>query len=193
MVIVGPLPYCPEPGLTIIGIFDCQLNNQQSSHMKQILWKAKLDSDYNERYWRLVTEKYTNLDFWLKLCLAVAASGTVAGWGIFAAYPSLWKTLSAFAALASIASPLLAFSKKVEAAASHAGKWADLRIRYAELWEIWLRKNDAEIINREHLKLQKVAIELTRLEPILKIPEDRSLGKQAQRDVLRAIGLHKED
>lgn len=161
--------------------------------MKQILWKAKLDSDYNERYWRLVTEKYTNNDFWLKFCLAVAASGTVAGWGIFAALPELWKTLSTVAALASIASPILAYSKKIEVAASHAGKWADLRIRYAELWEIWLSNKNVEIINREHTKLQKVAIELTRLEPNLKIPEDRSLGRRAQQDVLRANNLHKED
>ena len=86
--------------------------------MKRILWKAKLDSNFNERYWRLITEKYAKRDLGLKLLLAVAASGTVAGWGIFADIPALWKTLSASAALASIASPLLAYSKKVEAAAS---------------------------------------------------------------------------
>ena len=162
--------------------------------MKRILWKAKLDSDFNERYWRLVTEKFAKRDFGLKLLLAFAASGTVAGWGIFADFPALWKTLSAFAALASIASPLLAYSKKVEAAASHAGKWADLRIRYDELWETWRGKGDANIINREHAKLQKVAIELTRLEPSLKILEDKSLAKRAQQDVLKATsGLHKEE
>jgi hypothetical protein len=160
--------------------------------MKRILWKAKLDSDFNERYWRLVTEKYTNLDFGLKLFLAVAASGTVAGWGIFSEFPSLWKTLSACAALASIASPLLAYSKKVEAAASHAGKWADLRIRYDELWETWRSKGDADVINREHAKLQKVAIELTKLEPSLKIAYNKSLGRCAQQAVLHATGLTKE-
>ena len=76
---------------------------------------------------------------------------------------------------------------------SHAGKWADLRIRYDELWETWRSKGDANIINRDHEKLQKVAIELTKLEPSLKIPEDKSLGKQAQYDVLKATGLHKEE
>jgi len=161
--------------------------------MKRILWKAKLDSDFNERYWRLVTEKYARRDFGLKLFLAIAASGTVAGWGIFAEFPAFWKTLSAFAALASIASPLLAYSKKVEAAAGHAGKWADLRIRYDELWETWRSNGTADLINREHAKLQKVAIELTKLEPSLKISEDKSLGKRAQHEVLKATGLHKED
>ncbi|MBK6864597.1 MAG: hypothetical protein IPG91_14180 [Ideonella sp.] len=161
--------------------------------MKRILWKAKLDSDFNERYWRLVTEKYARRDLGLKLLLAIAASGTVAGWGIFAELPILWKTLSAAAALASIASPLLAYSKKVEAAASHAGRWADLRIRYDELWETWRSKGDADLVNREHAKLQKVAIELTKSEPGLKISEDKSLGKRAQQDVLKANGLHKED
>lgn len=156
--------------------------------MKRILWKAKLDSDFNDRFWRLVTEKYAKRDFVLKLLLAIAASGTVAGWGIFADFPALWKGLSALAALASIASPLLAHGKKVEAAASHAGKWADLRIRYAELWEIWRGKGDGGIINREHAKLQKAAIELTRAEPNLKILGDKALSKRAQQDALKAIG-----
>ena len=57
--------------------------------MKRILWKAKLDSDFNERYWRLVTEKFAKRDFGLKLLLAFAAPGTVAGWGIFADFPAL--------------------------------------------------------------------------------------------------------
>jgi hypothetical protein len=161
--------------------------------MKRILWKAKLDSNFNECYWRLVTEKYSKRDFGLKLFLAISASGTVAGWSIFAEFPALWKTLSAAAALGSIASPLLAYGKKVEAAAAHAGKWADLRIRYDELWETWLSKGDADLINREHAKLQKVAIELTKVEPGLKISEDKMLAARAQQNVLRAAGSHKED
>ncbi|WP_157656440.1 hypothetical protein [Burkholderia ubonensis] len=160
--------------------------------MDRVLWKAKLDSDFNERYWRLVAEKYEKRDFWIKLLLAIAASGTVAGWGLWVEHPALWKTLSACAAVASIASPLLAYAKKVEVAASHAGKWADLRIRYDELWEKWLSRGGIEIINREHAKLQKAAIELTQNEPKLKISEDKSLARRAQRDVLQSNGLNKE-
>jgi hypothetical protein len=165
---------------------------QRRGAMKRILWKAKLDSDFNECYWRSITEKYSRRDLSLKFLLAVAASGTVAGWGIFAEFPSLWKSLSAAAALASIASPLLAYSKKAEAAASHAGKWVDLRVRYAELWEMWCSQRDAALINREHAKLQKAAIELTKAEPGLKIPSDKALAKKAQQQVLRAAGLQKE-
>jgi hypothetical protein len=157
--------------------------------MNGILWKAKLDSNFNERYWRLITEKYSKRDFYLKLFLAISASGTIAGWSIFAEYPVSWKTLSAAAAIASIASPLLAYGKKVEAAAGHAGKWADLRIRYEEIWETWRSKGDAKIIKQEHAKLLKVAIELTNVEPGLKISEDKKLATRAQQDVLRAAGL----
>lgn len=159
--------------------------------MERILWKAKLDSDFNERYWRLVADKYNQRDFWLKLFLAATASGTVAGWGIFVEAPALWKTLSASAALAAIASPLLAYGKKVEVAASHAGEWAALRIRYDELWDIWQHKGSAESskLNREHAELLRVAIKLTKTESGFKIPEDRSLAKRAQQDVLKANGL----
>lgn len=160
--------------------------------LKRVLWIAKLDSDFNERYWRLVTEKYTRRDFSLKLFLAVTTSGTVAGWSFWAEYPIVWQSLSALSAVASIASPLLAYGKKVEAAASHAGKWVDLRIRYNELWESWLSNVDHIVLNQEHMKLKNTAIELASSEPGMKISMDNILSKRAQHEVLRANGLLSE-
>jgi hypothetical protein len=154
--------------------------------VRVILWHAKLDSDYNERYWRAITQKYGRYDLSLKIFLAFATSGTVAGWGIWSDAPLLWKGLSALSALASIASPLLSFNKKMEAAANHAGKWTDLRVRYAALWETYRSKGETDMLIREQTRLQKIFAELHSKEPMLKIPEDKKIAKQSQAEVVAA-------
>ena len=160
--------------------------------MKEMLWRAKLDSDYNERYWRAVTQKYAQYDLYLKVFLAFSASGTVAGWGFWSDVPLVWKGLSSLSALASVASPLLAFNKKVEAAATHAGKWTDLRVRYAALWETYRSNGKADVLIREQTRLEKIFVELHSKEPMLKIPEDKKIAKQSQAEVLAANKLRKE-
>lgn len=160
--------------------------------MKKLLWRAMLDSDFNERYWRAITQKYTAYDFRIKIFLAITASGTVAGWSIWQDYQFVWKLLSACAALISIASPFLAFGKKMEVAASHAGTWADLRVRYADLWDTYVSKGETEFVLKEHTRLKNIFIALESKEPKLAIPTDGALAKKCQQDVLIAKRLIKE-
>lgn len=148
-----------------------------------------LDSDFNERYWRAVTQKYTAYDLYVKIFLAITASGTVAGWSIFQDYPSIWKLLSACAALTSISSHFLGYGKKMEVAASHAGTWADLRVRYADLWDIYASKGETEFVAEEHSRLKKIFVELESKEPKLKIPSDETLARKCQQDVLKSKRL----
>jgi hypothetical protein len=157
--------------------------------MKAVLWRAMLDSDFNSRYWRCVTEKYSERDFALKIFLAVSASGTVAGWSLWSDNPLAWKVVSGMAALASIASPLLGLGKKAEVAASHAGFWADLRVRYADLWDTYQSKGETDSLQREHARLRKVFTDLEKKEAGLKIPRDQRLARKCQEDVLRSKGL----
>ncbi|WP_164255490.1 hypothetical protein [Variovorax sp. WS11] len=151
-----------------------------------------LDSDFNSRYWRCITEKYSNRDFALKIFLALSASGAVAGWSVWSNYPEIWKVLSGAAAVASIASPLLAFSKKAEVAAAHAGLWANLRVRCADLWAVFQSKGETESLQREHARLRKIFADLEEKEPRLKIAQDRGLARECQQEVLRAKRLAKE-
>ena len=160
--------------------------------MEKVLWRAMLDSDFNGRYWRAVAQKYSFRDFALKIFLAIAASGTVAGWSIWSDLPSVWKTLSAFAAIASIASPLLAYGKKAEVAASHAGFWAYLRVRYADLWDTFRSKGESESIQKEQNRLKEIFADLEKKEPRLKIPDDKAIAKKCQQEVLAAKHIDKE-
>lgn len=157
--------------------------------MKKLLWRAMLDADFNERYWRAVTQQYTAYDLRMKVFLAVAASGTVAGWSIWQEHQLIWKFLSAVAALLSIAAPFLSFGKKMEVAASHAGTWADLRVRYTDLWDIYASKGETEFVVKEHTRLKKIFVELEAKEPKLKIPSNERLAKKCQRDVLQSKHL----
>lgn len=160
--------------------------------MEAVLWRAMLDSDFNSRYWRYVTDKYSMLDFVLKIFLALAASGSVAAWSIWSEYPSFWKALSAAAAAASIASPLLAYGKKAEVAAAHAGLWADLRVRYADLWENYASSEKDDLVQKEHTRLRKIFTELEAKEPRLRIAQDFRAARRSQRDVLQARRLIQE-
>ena len=159
--------------------------------MEKILWRAMLDSDFNSRYWRGMTEKYSKRDLTLKIFLALAASGTVAGWSIWGDLPLAWKVLSGCSAIASIASPFLAFSKKVDVAASHAGLWSDLRVRYSDLWDKFKTSGQSPSIDREHDQLKKVFRDLESKEPKLRIPQDKALAKRCQTEVLAAKHLTK--
>lgn len=157
--------------------------------MKKILWESMLNSDFNEKYWRAVTEKYATLDFRIKIFLAITTSGTVAGWGIWQDYPIILKVLSSSAALTSIIAPFLNLSKKMEAAASHAGTWADLRVRYKSLWETFSSKGETDFVAKENSRLIKIFAELEAKEPKLKIQQDKKLAKQCQQEVLRSKHL----
>lgn len=154
--------------------------------MKKILWESMLNADFNERYWRAVTDKYTTLDFRIKVFLAITTSGTVASWGLWQEYPIVLKLLSACAALTSIVTPFLNLSKKMEAAATHAGTWADLRVRYKGLWDTYSSKGETEFVVKENSRLVKIFAELESKEPKLKIPQDKKLAKKCQLEVLQS-------
>jgi len=157
--------------------------------VNETLWRARLDSDFNSRYWGAQSEKYARWDFWLKLFLAVAASGTVGAWGLWSEQPALWKALSAAAAIASVASPLLGWGKKAEGAAFHAGAWAELRVRYADLWDNFQEGAAAGAIAKEHDKLRNAFTKLERDEAKLGIAKDGALAERCQQEVLRANGV----
>jgi hypothetical protein len=161
--------------------------------MRALLWRAMLDSDFNSRYWRALTDNYARYDLWLKIGLAISASGSVAGWSVWADVPLLWKSLSGLAAVASIASPLLAFSKKAEVSATHAGLWSDLRVRYADLWDKYKNTGESAVIQREHDQLKKVFLSLETSEPKLKIPQNEKLAEKCQLQVLASKGLTERD
>jgi hypothetical protein len=159
--------------------------------MRMTLWRAMLDAEFNSRYWRAVADKYSQWDLWLRIFLTLAASGTVAAWGVWVEVPSLWKTLSGIAAAASIVSPLLAFGKKAEVAAVHAGTWAELRIRSGDLWDAYETKGETKALVDEHGKLRKIFTDLEREEPKLKILGDKRLAERCQAEVLREKGLQR--
>lgn len=164
-------------------------HNPQGANLEKILWRAMLDSDFNSLYWRAITQKYSSYDNWLKIYLALSASGTVAGWTIWANWPIFWKILSASAAIASIASPILSFSKKAEVAAGHAGLWSDLRVRYSDLWDKFKSTGESPSITKENDQLKKIFRDLESKEPKLKIPENKKLAQRCQSEVLKSKHL----
>ena len=84
------------------------------------LWKEMLDSSLNAEYYSTLASRFSKRDTWTKISLAIMSSGTVAGWAIwndpntYPAFYYIWRTLSGFAMLTSIALPFLNYSKKVE-------------------------------------------------------------------------------
>ncbi len=78
----------------------------------------------------------------------------------------------------------------MEVAAIHAGTWADLRVRYTDLWDIFASKGETDFVAKEHARLKKIFVELEAKEPKLKIPCDEALARKCQRDVLKAKRLN---
>ena len=102
---------------------------------REALWDALLDADLNVCYWTWISDGCTKWDQWLKIVIALAASGTVAAWGIWSQYPSAWKVLSAAACVASVIHPVLFSSEKLKRISGLVATWKEICTDYELLWE----------------------------------------------------------
>ena len=78
--------------------------------MRTAIWKSMLEADMNAKYWKYLVNRYSTRDKGFKIFLAIMASGTVAGWGLWEDIPWLWKSLSSISAIIAISSPILNIS-----------------------------------------------------------------------------------
>lgn len=154
--------------------------------MREQLWKAVLSADMNARYWAAMGRRYARRDLRFRLFLAVSASGTVAGWSLWVQTPWLWKSVSAIAALVSIASPLLAYAKQSNVMASIAGEWTQLQVDYELLWG-QIGETFTPTQDKRFDELKKREVGNRRQET--KLPEDRRLLEWSQQEVLVSRGL----
>jgi len=98
------------------------------------LWDAILDAEMNTCFWSLVSARYTKWDTYLKMIIAIAASGTVAGWSIWSQHPVAWKIFSAIACLASVTHPYVCSSDVLKRTSELVGTWKEVFIDYELLW-----------------------------------------------------------
>jgi hypothetical protein len=138
-----------------------------------------LDAEMNSCYWDLVSSRYTSLDTALKIVIAAAASGTVAGWGIWSQYPAAWKVFSAIACIVSLVHPYLCSAEKLKRTSELVATWKEVYIDYELLW---LNDNELESSKSwkdfEEVKHRESKIDETRL------PKWDKLVEMAFRQVL---------
>jgi hypothetical protein len=101
---------------------------------RTLLWDSMLDAEMNSCYWDLVSSRYATVDLCFKIIIAVAASGTVAAWGIWSQYPGAWKTFSAVACLASLSHPYICSSERLKRTSKLVGTWKEVFVDYELLW-----------------------------------------------------------
>lgn len=159
--------------------------------MEKAIWRSMLDADMNARYWKCLVSRYYQRDKVLKIFLAIMASGTVAGWGLWASLPWLWKTLSSISAIIAISQPILNYQKNIEQMSSLAGKWGELRIEYEDLWLQVQNDPEPQILERAYKKFRKIESGLQEKET--KLPEDKKLLMVCFNEVKKTRGLNKGD
>jgi len=146
-----------------------------------------LDADMNARYWKCLVAEHSRRDKGLKIFVALTASGTVAGWGIWESFPALWKSLSALSAVVAILLPLLKDQKRIEQMSVLAGRWSELRIEYEDLWlQVRRQENEAELAGA-FKKFRRVEASLEKIETGL--PRNNRVLKKCFDEVKRARGL----
>ena len=155
--------------------------------MRTAIWKSMLEADMNAKYWKYLVNRYSTRDKGFKIFLAIMASGTVAGWGLWEDIPWLWKSLSSISAIIAISSPILNYQKSIEQMALLAGKWGELRIEYEDLWRQVRNHGEPEVLERAYKKFKK--IESTLQEKETKLPEDKALIKICFEEVKKTRGL----
>jgi hypothetical protein len=116
--------------------------------------------------------------------LAVAASGTVATWGIWIQHPAIWKTLSGISAVAAVAHPIFFSSEKLKRISALVATWKELHINYELLWEKDEALSSAECWNQfEAAKRREASIDETNL------PKKQKLIDKAYEHVRSTRGL----
>ena len=98
------------------------------------LWDSMLDAEMNVFYWDLLSAHYARLDRFLKTIIAIAASGTVAGWSIWSRYPDTWKVFSAIACLVALAHPYICSTEVLKRTSELVATWKEVSIDYDLLW-----------------------------------------------------------
>ena len=120
--------------------------------VKNSIWHSVLDADFNARYWKTLVVRYSKREKSLQIFLAIMASGTVAGWGVWNDIPYLWKALSGISAIVAITLPILNQQKTIEEMSYLSGKWGELRIEYEGLW---LQVKDSSDIAEKEMAYKK--------------------------------------
>ena len=155
--------------------------------MQKSVYKSMLDADMNVRYWKYLTQRYSNRDRNIKIFLAITSSGTVAGWSIWNEIPFLWQVLSGISAIIAIVSPILNYQKIIEATSDLSGKWWEL-LRYYE--SFWINVKNGQTDNRiekEYTRTKAKEDALVKKET--KLHQDIKLLRECQNEVLHSRGL----
>ena len=156
----------------------------QQEYRRKALWESMLDAEMNVCFWDLLSARYSKWDTSLKIIIAVAASGTVAGWSIWSQYPGGWKVFSAIACLAALMHPYFCSSDVLKRISGLVGTWKEVFIEYELLWyddngftaeRTWTQFG--------RIKHREAAIDETRL------PKSPKLVRKAFRHVLEKRGL----
>jgi len=101
---------------------------------RKYLWDSMLDAEMNFYYWDLVSARYASLDLGFKVVIAIAASGTVAGWGLWSQYPGAWKLFSGIACVSSLVHPYICSAERLKRTAKLVGIWKEVFVDYELLW-----------------------------------------------------------
>lgn len=155
--------------------------------LKKAVWNSMLDADMNARYWKYLVERYSMQETLLKIFLAVMASGTVAGWSIWAQYELAWKVLSSLSAVFAIAMPILNYPKTIESMSELAGKWGELRIEYEDMWLDVRNTPDSNTLVKTYKKFRATEISLEKKES--KMPNEKKLIQKCYEEVKQSRGL----
>jgi len=155
--------------------------------VKQDLWGSMLDADMNARYWKKVARIYSTIDTWIKIVLAICASGTVASWKLWEATPVAWKTLSAISAVVSIILPIIQLSKSINKISSLAGKWLQIKTDYELLWVDCKNDEPPKDLSKRYKEIKNREVTVKKTETDL--PEYNYLIKKAFNEVKVARGL----
>lgn len=154
--------------------------------MKKAIWDAMLDADMHARYWSSLARRYTQRDTCLKIFLAVMSSSAVAGWGLWASNPPLWKALSAISAVIAVALPIINLQKLIQRMNEVTGKWLHILADYENLWIERRNCQDDVLLKRyKEIKSRETAVK----ENEHSLPVDNKLLNESQDSVLVSRGI----
>lgn len=146
-----------------------------------------LDAHMNALYWHALAHRFSEREKWAKIFLALAASGTVASWGIWKDVEIAWKVLSGVAAVLAIALPILDWPTKIAKMNELKTFWRRMQHQYEFLWLQLERGQPLDALEVEFKTLKQEEAQGKLDDPTL--PSDDALLLECQERVLASRGL----
>ncbi|MBU8920580.1 MAG: hypothetical protein KOO63_01855 [Bacteroidales bacterium] len=159
-----------------------------NSKIRALIWESLLSADLNYRYFSRLGRRFQAQDRWAKIFMAFASSTVVSGWALWGAqgFDWIWKSVSGFAAVVSLALPIVNPADSLKKARAASVGWFAVKRDYELLWS-HVDELPANEARASYERISEKEVHLVELEDSL--GKNKSIARQCEDELRKSRGF----